>query len=183
MIKKYYVLIIVVFMLFLIPACGSNNSEYVGRWIGRTAEYNGAILSIQDVYGFFDLDLHSDGSVTVIFGKGNTFDSTWEESANGISINGGAFIFEKSGNDLVGEYDGMTVTLVKEENYTPYSNGTYYGGGGSSYDNDSTYDDWDTDDNGVGDWRDVDTDNDGEISSDEMGKYLDDWETEENAGY
>lgn len=62
-----------------------------------------------------------------------------------------------------------------------------YDYGGSSNSNSSSsddheYDDWDTDDNGTADWHDVDTDDDGEISSDEMNDYLKDWETEMN-GY
>ena len=63
-------------------------------------------------------------------------------------------------------------------------NSDSYSDSSDEYENNSgssdEYDDWDTDDNGVADWHDVDTDNDGNVSSDEMEKYLDDWESESN---
>ena len=172
-------------IFFLICVLGSGyKNPYVGKWIGRTLEWDGNIQDIHDVYGQFDLELHTNGTGIFTYEGGSTTDITWKETADGISLNDGAIILKKSGDDLVLEDESIKITLVRKENYTPYENNHHYSGGTSSNSkSSSSYDDWDTDDNGTADWRDVDTDNDGNVSDDEMQKYMDDWDKEENYSY
>lgn len=67
--------------------------------------------------------------------------------------------------------------FVSLNNYTQVA-GSSPSGGSASSGGSSSYDDWDTDDNGKADWQDVDTDNDGKVSQEEMEKYLEDWDEE-----
>lgn len=160
--------------------------EYEGKVMQQVAKSLGAELEEDDsgpvkmssdseekkVKGAVDIayDPDSDKTFTVLI---------VQVTAAGADDKDSKYDFEKEVEEIIGSVkaNGKDVKYYAENSF-----GSDYG---DSYDYDhsndsnSDYDDWDTDNNEKADWHDVDTDNDGNVSKDEMDKYLDDWKQEE----
>lgn len=101
--------------MFLLAACGKDmsNSKYVGTWVGTTVEYGGMELSIEDIYGKFEVELDAKGKATVTTAD-DSKSGKWDESETGVSLDGGDVILTEKDGNLVLEQEGMEIIFVKK---------------------------------------------------------------------
>lgn len=109
--KKRMAAMLMVVTILMLTACGSKlaDSKYLGTWEGTTAKYEDMDMSVADLYGTFNIILKEDGTATVETQEANTA-GKWEETDNGIKIDGVMELVEDDGN-LTYAQDGMTIVF------------------------------------------------------------------------
>ncbi|MDO4468189.1 MAG: hypothetical protein Q4C49_14500 [Bacillota bacterium] len=103
------------FSMFFLVACGKDlsNSNYCGTWVGTTVVYGDYELSVESIYGKFELNLDGKGKATITTSEEEK-SGKWDETETGVSLdNGDVILTEKDGN-LVLEEDGMQIIFVKK---------------------------------------------------------------------
>ena len=115
--KKRISLLMVCMMVIvtMATACGGkdlSNSKYVGTWVGKTAEYEGMEISVETLFGDFNLTLEGNGKATAhVDGVDKT--GKWDETEKGIILDD-EMEFIADGEKLSYETDGVTVHFEKQ---------------------------------------------------------------------
>lgn len=111
--KLALVLIGLTVLVMALTACGGKDSKYVGHWTATKAEYAGVTMDVEEIFGQFELELESDGTAKATI-KGQTEKGTWEESKNGVTLEGGLEL-KADGDKLTVEQDGVLIIFEKKD--------------------------------------------------------------------
>ena len=119
--KKVLTLVMCVITVLAIAAgCGSSSkyadSKYTGEWKATTGEYMGIEIAMSDVFDtdvILTLDASGEASFTA---DGETQTGTWEETDDGVVLDGYDEIEVTSSEDgqLTIDYSGVTINFEKQ---------------------------------------------------------------------
>ena len=108
----------ITFCLFLavcaLTGCGTDMSDspYLGTWSATTAEMSGFELSVEEIFGNFDITLNDNGKCDVDI-SGEKDSGSWSQTENGFSIED-EMEFVVDGDTAVLEYEGMNLYFERQ---------------------------------------------------------------------
>ena len=117
--KSLAILLCMLLSMVFLTACGGadmSDSEYVGKWIGTTAEYSRMEWDVASLLGDFTIEFKADGTVVVTV-QGEDTDGKWSETEGGVIVDEGTdgeMTVKKVDDRLSIEQDGMTIYFEKE---------------------------------------------------------------------
>lgn len=116
--KKLLIVLVAMIMAFGLASCGGGGGEespYAGTWTATTCEYAGFEMDCASIFGGdFIITVENGGKYMIdLVGEGDK--GRWEESENGIMLDGELeFAIDLESGTGTLEYEGATMYFSKE---------------------------------------------------------------------